>query len=102
MAEARCWNCRFFEPNSHERTFQDAYEADERPERPDGFIGAMRWMWYPNQFRGPPPGDIEQIVDGMTEKKNLAGRCRRFPKSRQVSRDYGCGEFDPSPQAQEQ
>jgi hypothetical protein len=102
MTERKCANCRHWTANKHIKTPLEAWEADKRPERPKGFLGALRWLWDPQQYRGDKPGTsgdsfdraLEMLEQGRAELSNSSGRCRRFPRSVETSRYYGCGEFE--------
>lgn len=102
MTNPKCENCVFWTARKARQTRLEEWEADTRPERPKGFLGALRWLWDPNQFKPPHPyseewlGDYTRAIDeGIAEGNRMNGYCSRFPEVAETSRDYGCGEFKP-------
>lgn len=94
----RCETCRFFEPNTPEKTLRQQWEEDTRPELPRGIVGLWCRIWSRAQFRVDEPTDIWAMrADSYISNRNQAGRCRRFPRSVEVSRRYGCGEYQAAP-----
>lgn len=93
---ARCDGCRHWKLREPVPTRLEKWEADTRPERPKGFIGAMRWMWNPGQFREPHPyvDHWDKSMDECRREDNAnMGWCRRFPETEATHRAHHCGEF---------
>lgn len=102
IVTASCNVCAHSCPRKPHRTRLERWEEDTRPERPKGFLGALKWLLNPNQFRDEHPYDGSKgIWSAETwDKIELRAReqdivCSLMPEHIMVSKKHYCGQFKP-------
>lgn len=90
-----CETCKFSSPRPAQKTYLQAWQEDTRPVAPNIFA----WLWDPQKYKDKHPygiNDFVESLDKMTEEKNeRLVYCDRYPRCREVSKYYECGEFKP-------
>jgi hypothetical protein len=103
VEQPSCIRCVHSSPRKPSKTYLEEWEQDTRPERPKGFLGALKALFKPDKYKGPHPYTIKgrlgwcwaELHDAITTAENKHVICQLLPEHVSVPRKHFCAGFIP-------